>query len=83
MCVVDAMAGHHFQGLGHSHGHQHFHSRAMHLELDQPGQLETRGPIVNAASESVHAAAQIMARVNDLNEKPVSANTVAIALGVW
>ncbi|KAI4870711.1 hypothetical protein F4820DRAFT_403100 [Hypoxylon rubiginosum] len=76
------MAGHHFQGLGHSHGHQHFHSRAMHLELDQPGQLETRGPIVNAASESVHAAAQIMARVNDLNEKPVSANTVAIALGV-
>ncbi|XXG97146.1 protein transport protein bet1 [Hypoxylon texense] len=56
----------------------------MHLELEQAAQLETRGPIANAASEGVNAVvAQIMARENDLNEKPVSANTVAIALGVW
>ncbi|KAI1781044.1 hypothetical protein F4818DRAFT_397596 [Hypoxylon cercidicola] len=78
------MAGHHILGRGHSHGHQHLHSRALHLELDQPSQLETRGAIGNAASEGVNnVVAQIVARENNLNEKPVGgSNNLAIILGV-
>lgn len=79
------MAGHHFQGRGHSHGHQHFHSRALHLELEQPNQLDTRAAIVNAASEGVDVVvSQVMARENNLDEKPVGgSNALTIALSVW
>ncbi|KAI6092806.1 hypothetical protein F4821DRAFT_223335 [Hypoxylon rubiginosum] len=78
------MAGHHFQGRGHSHGHQHFHSRALHLELEQPNQLDTRAAIVNAASEGVDVVvSQVMARENNLDEKPVGgSNALTIALSV-
>ncbi|KAI1760890.1 hypothetical protein GGR53DRAFT_522787 [Hypoxylon sp. FL1150] len=80
------MAGHHFQSRGHGHGHQHFHSRALHLHRDQPNQLDTRAAIANVASEGVDAvASKIMARENDLNEKPVGGSnglTIALSIGL-
>lgn len=84
MRVVDAMAGHHFQGRGHSHGHHHFHSRALHVELDQPDQLEATGATGNSATDGINAIPHIVARENNLNEKPVGSSTkLPIILGVW
>ncbi|KAI1403741.1 hypothetical protein F4819DRAFT_201026 [Hypoxylon fuscum] len=77
------MAGHHFQGRGHSHGHHHFHSRALHVELDQPDQLEATGATGNSATDGINAIPHIVARENNLNEKPVGSSTkLPIILGV-
>ncbi|KAI0181450.1 hypothetical protein GGR52DRAFT_38762 [Hypoxylon sp. FL1284] len=76
------MAGRHFHARGHGHGHQHFHSRALHLDLSQPSELETRGAD-NAGLKGLDARSEILPRLNDLSEKPVGgSNTLAIALGV-
>ncbi|KAI2632019.1 hypothetical protein GGR54DRAFT_13872 [Hypoxylon sp. NC1633] len=83
------MKGRHFQGRGHSHAHQHFHSRALHLDTEQSGQLETREPMGAAVSEGINPISQIVARENDLTEKPVGNTTtlpitlsVCIAVGI-
>ncbi|KAI1376118.1 hypothetical protein F4677DRAFT_420333 [Hypoxylon crocopeplum] len=77
------MSERHIQGRGHSHGHQHFHSRALHLEIEQPGQLETRGPMGDSGAQGISAIPQIVARENNLDEKPVGGSTtLPIVLGV-
>lgn len=81
MCVAEAMMGHHFQGRGH----HHFHSRALHLETEQPVQMEAEGVIEGSGAEVVERAISgIMARENNLDEKPVGGSTtLPITLGVW
>ncbi|KAI1388848.1 uncharacterized protein F4822DRAFT_260169 [Hypoxylon trugodes] len=77
------MAGRHFHGHGHSHAHQHFHSKPNHLEIEQPDQLKAREAMGNLGSEGVNAATRLIARENNLDEKPVgSSTTVPIVLGV-
>ncbi|KAI2634314.1 hypothetical protein GGS26DRAFT_44239 [Hypomontagnella submonticulosa] len=74
------MMGHHFQGRGH----HHFHSRALHLETEQPVQMEAEGVIEGSGAEVVERAISgIMARENNLDEKPVGGSTtLPITLGV-
>ncbi|OTB04364.1 hypothetical protein M426DRAFT_320961 [Hypoxylon sp. CI-4A] len=74
---------HHHQARGYGHGHQHFHSRVVHLDMEQPSHLEARGVATDVASEGVTSIPQIVARENNLDEKPVgSTMTIPIVLGV-
>ncbi|KAI1083824.1 hypothetical protein F5B20DRAFT_351354 [Whalleya microplaca] len=63
----------------HGHGHHHFHSRASHADIGQAGQSDVRGP----PFEGDGALKGLMARANNLDEKPVgSTMTIPIVLGV-
>ncbi|KAI0013295.1 hypothetical protein F4779DRAFT_564904 [Xylariaceae sp. FL0662B] len=71
----------HFQA--HGHGHHHFHSRASHIDIGEAGQLDAGGSAGSGPLEGDGAPARLVARVNDMDEKPVgSTMTVPIVLGV-
>ncbi|KAI0837331.1 hypothetical protein F5Y06DRAFT_86885 [Hypoxylon sp. FL0890] len=79
------MTGRHFQARGHGHGHSHhhFHSRALHVEAEQPGQLETNGELPGTGSQVAGAIGRIVPRDNIYDEKPVGGQTtLPIVLGV-
>ncbi|KAI1136656.1 hypothetical protein F5Y05DRAFT_405217 [Hypoxylon sp. FL0543] len=77
------MTAHHFHARGHGHSHHHLHSRALHVEVEQPGQLETRGELPGTGSQVADAIGRISARENIYDEKPVGGQTtLPIVLGV-
>ncbi|KAI0882410.1 uncharacterized protein GGS22DRAFT_43616 [Annulohypoxylon maeteangense] len=80
------MTGRHFhqaRGHGHGHGHHHFHSRELHIETEQPVQLETREAMAEHGSVWADTISRIVPRENNLDEKPVgSTTTLPIILGV-
>lgn len=81
------MTGRHLhkaRGHGHGHGHNHFHSRALHIETEQPVQLETREAMAENGNLWADTISRIVPRENNLDEKPVGGTTtLPIILGVW
>ncbi|KAI0596039.1 hypothetical protein F4775DRAFT_327501 [Biscogniauxia sp. FL1348] len=72
----------HARGHGHDHHHHHLRSRTLHLEIEGTDQLEARVADMSG-SEARDALNRLMARTNNLDEKPVgNSMTVPIALGV-
>ncbi|KAI1460773.1 hypothetical protein F4805DRAFT_342284 [Annulohypoxylon moriforme] len=78
------MTGRHFhQARGHGHGHHHFHSRALHIETEQPVQMEMREAMADRGSVWADTISRIVPRENNLDEKPVGGTTtIPIILGV-